>query len=194
MSNDDTLSDTANSDSWKQPVNHDNSHIHWDENDASIDGALYQFGLWVERTGTYALLLEHGAVSFKGKIYLDNEKAHIFIMEILGNKNPIVHSITNPCPPTPERVTVYEAAAAQFAKDKPSEPAWKAINDAYAIPESDNRTYIVNPYEVKKARSHLLDSLNCIFGKADWAEELTIYDPPHVYSRTGPMVLEHSSE
>ena len=112
MTNDDTLSDTAISDNWKQPVNHDKSYIHWDLNDASIDGALYQFGLWVKRTGTFALLLEHGAVSIKGKVFLDNEKAYIFIMELLGNKHPIVHSVLNPCPPTPERVTLYKAAAA----------------------------------------------------------------------------------
>ena len=38
------------------PVHHNGSKIKWDHNDASIDGALTQFGFWSQRTDTFESL------------------------------------------------------------------------------------------------------------------------------------------
>ena len=58
----DTLSTTDNSVTDKSvPSYLDQTPITWDSNDASIDGALFQFGKWSQRTGSFATLFKHHA-------------------------------------------------------------------------------------------------------------------------------------
>ena len=91
------------------PVDIDGNRISFKGNPAYVAGALFEASQYYERTGFYESLIKDGAVSLSnGKFALDSVKCVSLVSGAVDD--PLPYGFSNPCPPTTERITIYDAA------------------------------------------------------------------------------------
>ena len=97
------------------PTDIDGNKIEWDDNPAYLAGALYECSLFYERTGLFEALIKDGAVALSnGKLAVDSASAVSFVSGITADA--AAHDFFHPCPPTPARITAYDAAQTAAGK------------------------------------------------------------------------------
>ena len=93
------------------PITTDKERITHEDNDACIEGNLYEVGRFLKRTGLLQLFLKHRAVKAShGKIAVDSVNAVYYTSGRIVDP----HDFDDPCPPSDERhaksVALYTAA------------------------------------------------------------------------------------
>ena len=116
LSNNNTTTDAVSYNSGLiTPVDIDNNPIIYEGNPAHIPGLLHELGGWVERTGNFKELIEHGAVLLpNAKVAFDSVHSVKFYRgdAIDGD----TYTILNPCPNTGARINKFDAIATVAAK------------------------------------------------------------------------------
>ena len=121
---DGTLSTTDNnSDNIYFPTTPDKEPITYTDNDATIEGTLYEIGRYYKRNGLFQMLFDHHAVSLgNGKLAVDSNNAVYYT----SGKITDAHSFDDPCPPTPARfaktLATRTAASRALPPDLDSHP------------------------------------------------------------------------
>ena len=145
-----------------QPVYLDNSPIQWDGNPAHIEGALHEAGKYYVRNGLFQALIKHNAVLLSnGKTAVESLNAVPFVTGQLTYGTG--HTFDDPCPPTRERIALYNATHAGTAS--PFKPIDK-------IPDAITNIQI-SMMAVQKESSHYHRSLMYIISDPAIAEELS---------------------
>ena len=91
------------------PVNLDGSVISDEGSVAYLAGALHQASLFYERTGAFENIWRHGVAIAGSKTAVDSiDAVHFATGTVLSDE----YSFINPCPPTQERQSAYDLAAA----------------------------------------------------------------------------------
>ena len=135
MSNDDlTRTSTATTTDNLIPVNLDREPIIFSDNDASIEGILYEVGRFYKRTGQFQMLFKHRAVSLSnGKLAVES------LNSVYWTTGSIASSagFDAPCLPTATRYNDYvsraTAAGAKIPKDLTGGAAPAVAKTAVAI-------------------------------------------------------------
>ena len=92
------------------PVDIDNIPIIYEGNPAHIPGLLHEFGGWVERSGNFKELIEHGAVLLSnGKVAFDSVNSVKFYRGDAVDGD--TYTLLNPCPSTSDRINRFDAEA-----------------------------------------------------------------------------------
>ena len=78
-------------------------------NPAYLAGALYEYKLFVERTGHYKTLIEQGIVSTHRGIVTDSSEALHLVKKTV--KEIKTYTFDEPCPPSAQRIKEYDDAA-----------------------------------------------------------------------------------
>ena len=98
---DSTLStNTDNPDNIYFPTSSDKEPIIFSDNDATIEGTLYEIGRYYKRNGLFQMLFNHHAVSLSnGKLAVDSNNTVYYTSGKISDP----HSFDDPCPPTAKR-------------------------------------------------------------------------------------------
>ena len=164
MSNDDlTRTSTATTTDNLIPVNLDREPIIFSDNDASIEGILYEVGRFYKRTGQFQMLFKHRAVSLSnGKLAVES------LNSVYWTTGSIASSagFDAPCLPTATRYNDYvsraTAAGAKIPKDL----------TGGAAPDHVKDSIVLAPHVVETNDALLLKSLSHVFGAAESVESL----------------------
>ena len=151
------------------PVTIDKSPIRF-FNPAEIGGCLDQVEKWLKRNRKYQVFIQNGVVVLNnGKVAVESVAAVTFQPGVPGAVvDPTVRTIKNPCPPTVERVKLFDA---NVTKGTPGFGGTKFS----AISESDvdSSRFVVNPYTISEEDGKLFACIIKIVGDETLAEELT---------------------
>ena len=147
-----------------QPVDADGTPIIWDGNDATIAGILHEVFKFLKRKGLMQMFIKHRAVPVKGgKLAIDSFDTVLFVegtvVDERGDKP------TNVCPPTPERISEYEARQALAG-------AASAYTAKTALTPPQSLAFVYAPHEVVTADGTFLTVLLNTFGHTDISDEL----------------------
>ena len=148
------------------PVDIDNNPITFDGNPAYAEGVLHEVEKYWVRKGLFQTLLKTNSVLLpNGKEAVDSVLALPFITGELDYG--IAHGFSNPCPPTPRRVELYNqyyatATAGGGTPKKFSAPAGLGPGSQY----------IISQPTIAAERTKLLDSLIQVIEPSDIAGEL----------------------
>ena len=141
------------------PTDTDGIPIKWDGNPAYLEGALYEASEFYKRTGLFEALIADGAVALSnGKLAVDSLQAISLVSGVVTS--PITHDFFNPCPPTPERIIAFDAAATAASSPKYAAPSG-------GIPAEISSTFITARYTVIKEDRAFYASLSSIVHDAD---------------------------
>ena len=117
------------------PIDQYKDPITWDGNAAHIAGILHEIKKYYKRVGIFQPLLEHHAVALSnGKLAVDSVHTVSFIHGLSADPR----SFDDPCPPTAERITKFNAA--QRTDDTKIKPAGGGKARAAAAPQSEAST------------------------------------------------------
>ena len=167
MSNDDsnpTTNASANITDYLAPVTPDKEPITFVDNDATIEGILYEIGRFFKRNGLFQLLLKHRAVSLSnGKLAVEAINTVWFTT---GKVSDDKHSFDDPCPPSATRFANAVATAARSGTAAPTDLTGKNV------PKGLEYSVILAPHMVESEDARLLKSLNYTFGSAESVETL----------------------
>ena len=146
-----------------QPVDIDNNPITLGDNPAHVDGALHEFGLWLERTGLFQALLENRAVALaNGKCAVESPSAALFVSGKQSDADTF--NFENPCPPIIERIALFDANAALH-----SSPKFTSIS---AMPTDLTDQFVTNKYTVNTEDKLFMSSLLKMITDSDLAQQL----------------------
>ena len=160
--NSNTLSHhTAHSDIYV-PTTTDGTPIRWiGDNDATIDGTLYEVGRFYKRSGLFQSYFRHHAVALSnGKLAIDSINSVYFISGKINDG----HDFDNPCPPTVERLAAYNAEAT--AAGTPTAKPLKKIPDEYI------HSTVIAEHTVEAEGAKVLRSLAHVFGHGETSDDL----------------------
>ena len=97
-----------------RPTDINHQPIIWHGNPAHLEGVLHEVGKYIIRNGTYVPLLTHYAVLLpNGKMATDSIQASKFLSG--EAESPAEYDFNNPCPPTEQRITEFDALSASCA-------------------------------------------------------------------------------
>ena len=163
-SDDSTLSTTDNySDSIYFPTTSDKEHIIFLDNDATIEGTLYEIGRHYKRSGLFQMLFNHHAVSLSnGKLAVDSNNTVYYTSGKLSDP----HSFDDPCPPTAKRFAGTLLTRTTAGSKLPPDL------DSSGLPESFKYAVVHAPHLVDNEDAKLLRSLLYVFGQAESVEDL----------------------
>ena len=161
---DSTLSTTDNnSDNIYIPTTPDKEPIIYTDNDATIEGKLYEVGRHFKRNGVFQMLFDHHAVSLSnGKLAVDSNNTVYYT----SGKITDAHSFDDPCPPTPARFAKTLATRTAASRALPPDL------DSSGLGEPWKSAVIYAPHIVDKEDAKLLRSLLYVFGQAESVEDL----------------------
>ena len=92
------------------PLDIDKDRLHWDGNPAHIKGILHAIGQYWERMGLFQPFIKDRAVLLSnGKMAVDSIQAVKFVSS--DHHDMTQYSITDPCPPSPARITRAETSS-----------------------------------------------------------------------------------
>ena len=143
-----------------RPTDINHQPIIWHGNPAHLDleGILYELGKYVTRNGTFVPLFTHCAVLLpNGKMATDSIQASKFLTG--EAESPIKYDFNNPCPPTEQRITEFDALA---QRSRPATPDFVRIQ---ILPNEAN--IIVSPWVIKNADRKLFGIIVLIVSDAD---------------------------
>ena len=152
-----TLSNNTNTDlNHLVPVTIDKEPIIFEDNDATIEGILYEVGRFYKRNGLFQMLFKHRAVPLSnGKLAVDSVNTVYFT----SGKIIDPHDFDDPCPPTTKRfadaVLTYTSSGRSAPPDLSDKP----------IPAQFAASIIHAPYQVEHGTAQLLKSLGYGGGK-----------------------------
>ena len=159
--NSNTLSHhTAHSDIYV-PTTTDGTPIRWiGDNDATIDGTLYEVGRFYKRSGLFQSYFRHHAVALSnGKLAIDSINSVYFISGKINDG----HDFDNPCPPTVERLAAYNAEAT--AAGTPTAKPLKKIPDEFI------HSTVIAEHTVEAEGAKVLRSLAHVFGHGETSDD-----------------------
>jgi len=159
MSSNDNNNAHQHSDQSLVPTDKKNIPIKWDDVDGHIKATVEQVTKWMHRTGNFVPLITHRAFAVRGKITVDSLMAIPFMDGDQQEEEPF--TVTNPCPPTVERVDNYNVEAGTAGT-----PEAKTLARA-----PDGSPYTVSAYAVSLELNRYLSMWINVFGECDGAEE-----------------------
>ena len=124
MSDDNSSTLSNNNDhNYLVPVTTDQEPIIFEDNDATIEGILYEVGRFYKRNGLFQMLFKHRAVPLSnGKLAVDSVNSVYFT----SGKITDPHDFNDPCPPTAKRfadtVAIYTSAGRKAPSDLSDAP------------------------------------------------------------------------
>ncbi|MDC0525827.1 hypothetical protein OAO87_02415, partial [bacterium] len=137
------------------PVDTDDNLIEWDNLLGTIEGTLFEVAEWCERTGYKRSFLKHRAIT-SGKVTIVDSTDSIAFLR--GDRlDP--RDFDDPAPPTPQRVTEYDARS----------------RTAFAAPAYDAsvlKDYAVNTLRIDEEDADWLATLKLVFGKCERAKAI----------------------
>ncbi len=141
-----------------RPTDINHQPIIWTGNPAHLEGVLHEVCKYITRNGTYVPLLTHYAVLLpNGKMATDSIQASKFLTG--ESESPIKYDFNNPCPPTEQRITEFDALA---QRSRPATPSFVRIQ---TLPHEAN--IIVSPWVIKNADRKLFGIIIQIVSDAD---------------------------
>ena len=150
------------------PLDPDGNRITWPSgsNPAYLPGIRYELGEYYKRKGLFQPLLEHRAVSLSnGKIAVETVESVKFLSGLVSSAP---HSFDAPCPPSPQRIAEYDAAAAIQRALGRTTPALADIT----IGPDISTNFFINKYQVAAEDARLLTSIGHIFEDSSKGSEL----------------------
>ena len=150
------------------PLDPDGNRITWPSgsNPAYLPGIRYELGEYYKRKGLFQPLLEHRAVSLSnGKIAVETVESIKFLSGLVSSAP---HSFDAPCPPSPQRIAEYDAAAAIQRALGRTTPALADIT----IGPDISTNFFINKYQVAAEDARLLTSIGHIFEDSSKGSEL----------------------
>ena len=149
------------------PTTADGTPIVWsDDNDAHIEGLLFEVGKNYKRKGQFQTFFKHhAAILSNGKLAVDSADSVHFIT----NKVQDDHDFDNPCPPTQQRVAEYDNGRSIAGSPFYGQKALKTLS---AIPDENKDTTVLSEHSVEAEDSKLLTSLVYTFGHSISSDEL----------------------
>ena len=158
------IDDSSNTDKldWWVPVYPDGTRIISKDNDAAIEGKLYDYGKWSVRTGYFQPYFRNRAVLLSnGCLAVDHVAAVTFINGIADDPR----DFNDPAPPTLKRVVEYNTRIARERADAAALGLGGTVAPPAAmltaVPAGD--IALVNTMMIDKEDSTLLKSLHCTF-------------------------------
>ena len=134
----------------------DGDPIILDDNPAHIDGALYEFGQWSQRTGHYIPLFENrGVLLNNGKLALESPNAALFANGTV--KDPTPYSFERPFPPITNRINDFNFDALLHGTDEFKKFSVETLSPGF----SD--LFAINKYTVSQNGRDLMNSLLAMF-------------------------------
>ena len=167
------IDDSTNSEKleWWVPVYPDGSKIISKDNDAAIEGKLYDYGKWSARTGHFQPYFRNRAVLLSnGRLAVDHVAAVTFVNGIADDPR----DFANPAPPTLQRIVEYNTRVAREIADAAALGLGGTVPPAAAmltaVPAGD--IALVNSMMCDKENSLLLKSLHCTFSALQDSEQM----------------------
>ena len=146
------------------PVDIHGNRIIWEDNPAYLSGALYEASEYYKRTGAFMALIEDGAVPLSnGRLAIDHPSAIQFTSGRVVDATS--YDFYNPCPPTSQRIAIYDAARTS---------AGKATFVVQKAPDDIARDFQVAKYTVSKEDRDFHTSLLCIVGNGQLKNSFTL--------------------
>lgn len=163
MDDHDHTKSTATNSDILVPTDTDKQPIVWpSNNDAHLEGTLYEVGRYLKRTGIFGPFLEHHAVLVGTKMAIDSPQAIPYILGWTGYTDP--RSYDNPSPASVKRSALHSAATTKAGTTAPP--------PVTVIPDEHKHSFVVQPFVVTKEDSRFLTLLNNVFGTAECWEEI----------------------
>ena len=155
--------DSSSHSSVRVPCDIDDNPLVLDDNPAHIDGLLYEFGLWIERTGIYLPLIENRGVALSnGKLAVEHPNSALFVNA--SPADPVTYSFGFPCPPIGERIRVFDDDA-----NINGDPLF-ATYAVTALPDDLKVAFQPAKYTVQQEDRNFMNSLLAMFSSSSTAQ------------------------
>ena len=157
-----TLSNTADL-NYLVPVTIDKEPIIFEDNDATIEGILYEVGRFYKRTGLFQMLFKHRAVPLSnGKLAVES----VNTVWYTSGKITDPRDFNDVCPPTTTRYANTVRVMTRAGSTVPPDLTDKGV------PKQLEHSVILAPHHVEASSALLLKSLGYVFGSAESVENL----------------------
>ena len=144
------------------PVDSDNNPIRFDDNNATMEGTLYEIGRYYEDVGLFQSLLKYGTVVLSnGKQAVDSVQAAYFASGTIDDPR----GWDDPCPPTPARIVAYNEYLESLGNDAIVVPA--------EAPPDFASQYVLSKPSIDQEKSKLHKSLKYVLEGSLSKEDLT---------------------
>lgn len=167
------IDDSSNTDKldWWVPVYPDGTRIFSKDNDAAIEGKLYDYGKWSVRTGHFQPYFSDRAVLLSnGRLAVEHVSSVTFVNGIANDPR----DFNNPAPPILKRVVEYNTRIAREIADAAALGLGGTVGPAAAmltaVPAGD--IALVNTMLCSKENSMLLKSLHSTFSVLQNSEQM----------------------
>ena len=145
------------------PVSSDKAPLSWNGNDAVILGLLYEVSRYYRNKGLFQMLFQHRAVVLSnGRLAIEDINSVPFVTGAASDPK----SFDDLCPPTPDRVSDYNADIDLGTR------AGTKLKPLASIPDEHKGTLVLAKHSVDQEDARLLHSLSYAFGHAEQSEAL----------------------